>query len=61
MFMSKRINQLVVGDTVTAVADVTLKAPVTVVRLKAGGRFVILNNGGFWPTGPDDVRTCEVV
>ena len=64
---TKRINELAVGDRVTAVDGTVMDDvyEVTQVRTatikgKTFPTFIILQGGRFWPTGKADVRTCVV-
>lgn len=66
--MTKNINQLAVGDRVTAIGDQPMLQPYEVTEIrnvtlkgKTFPAFIILEGGRFWPTGRTDPRTCTIV
>jgi hypothetical protein len=62
--MTKRLNELQVGDRVSVVDGTVLAEILTVTRVRRTGEvpaIVMLDGGRFWPTGADDLRTVDTV
>lgn len=64
---TKQLNELIVGERVSAVGDRTFDQPYAVTEIRkvtVRGRtftaFVKLEGGRFWPTGADDRRIVTV-